>query len=135
MAHRLLAEAFALQGQRARARTALKAAWEFRTRLSERERLRLVADRMAFEDRLSDAVLAYDKVFSEYRDDVGSLKSQALLQRMIGVRGGGVGNLRVAFTITPVDWPELSRLARFINYRGSVLPNVDSIVASLQETH
>lgn len=135
MAHRLLAEAFALQGQRARARTALKTAWEFRTRLSERERLRLVADRMAFDDRLSDAVLAYDKVFSEYRDDVGSLKSQALLQRMIGVRGGGDGNLRVAFTITPVDWPELSRVARFINYRGSVLPNVDSIVASLQDTH
>jgi hypothetical protein len=63
---------------------------------------------------------------------VGALKSQALVQRMIGVRGGGEGNLRVAYTIDPYDWPPLSRIARYIGYRGA-LPNVDSLVAALQE--
>jgi len=51
---------------------------------------------------------------------------------MIGARGGGDGNLRVAYTIDPYDWPRLSRVARYLGYTGS-LPDVDSLVASLQE--
>lgn len=132
MAHRLLAEAHAMNGQRRSARSALENAWRFAERLTERERLRLLGDRHAWDDRLSEAALTYDDLFYKYRDDAGALRSQALMQRMIGVRGGGEGNLQVAYTIDPYDWPELRRLARYLGYRGS-LPNVDSLVASLQE--
>jgi len=133
MAHRLLAEAYALNGQRRSARAALESAWRFSERLTERERLRILADRHAWDGRLEEAVLTYDDLFYNHRDDVGALKSQALLQRTIGVRGGGEGNLRVAYTIDPHDWPALSRIARYLGYGGR-LPNVDSLVASLQES-
>jgi DNA-binding SARP family transcriptional activator len=132
LAYRLLAEAYALNGQRTSARNALETAWRFSERLTERERLRVLADRHAWDGRHSEAALTYDDLFYGHRDDVGALKSQALLQRMIGVRGGGEGNLRVAYTIDPYDWPPLSRIARYLGYRGS-LPNVDSLVAALQE--
>ena len=98
--------------------------------LSEMGR-RLVAERVL--DRADDVFfLTYDDLFYGHRDDVGALKSQALVQNMIGVRGGGEGNLRVAYTIDPYDWPPLSRIARYLGYRGA-LPNVDSLVAALQE--
>jgi hypothetical protein len=100
-----------------------------RGRLSERERLRLAADRKALAGRYSDAIAAYDRLFSLYRDDVGALKSQAVLQRMIGARGRGVGNLRVAYSIDPVDWPSLQRIARFLGYRGR-LPSMDTFAAA-----
>ncbi len=132
LAYRLLAEAYALNGQRTSARNALEAAWRFSERLTERERLRVLADRHAWDGRHSEAALTYDDLFYSHRDDVGALKSQALLQRMIGVRGGGEGNLRVAYTIDPYDWPPLSRIARYLGYRGA-LPDVDSLVASLRE--
>ncbi|UCC73764.1 MAG: hypothetical protein JSV86_04165 [Gemmatimonadota bacterium] len=132
LAYHLLSEAYALNGQRNQARNALESAWRFGERLSERERLRVLADRHAWDGRLGDAVLTYDDLFSAHRDDVGALKSQALLQRMIGVRGGGEGNLRVAYSIDPFDWPPLSRVARYLGYRGA-LPNVDSLVAAVQE--
>jgi DNA-binding SARP family transcriptional activator len=133
MAHRLLAEAYALNGQRRSARGALESAWRFSERLTERERMRILADRHAWDGRLEEAVLTYDDLFYNHRDDVGALKSQALLQRTIGVRGGGEGNLRVAYTVDPHDWPALSRIARYLGYGGR-LPNVDSLVASLQES-
>ncbi len=119
-AHRLMAEAYALSGRRALARQALETAWEFRDRLSERERLRLAADRDALAGRHSEAILAYDYLFSQFRDDVAALKSQAILQELIGVRGGGSGNLTVAYSIDPVDWPPLERFSAFLGYRGSV---------------
>jgi tetratricopeptide (TPR) repeat protein len=117
-AHQVLAGAYALAGRRARARQALEDAWRFRDRLPERERLRLAADRAAFAGRYPEAILAYDRLFGHYRDDVRALKSQAILQGMIGARGGGIGNLRVAYSIDPVDWPPLQRVARFLGYRG-----------------
>ena len=126
-AQRTLADAYALAGQRSRASRALDAAWRFRTRLSERERLRVSADRHAFAGELSEAFLAYDRLFTRYRDDVGALKSQAVLQEMIGARGGGIGNLRVAYSIDHQDWPPLSRVARFLGYRGR-LPDVDLLI-------
>jgi DNA-binding SARP family transcriptional activator len=132
LAYRLLAEAYALNGQRTSARNALETAWRFSERLTVRERLRILADRHAWDGRNSEAALTYDDLFYSHRDDVGALKSQALLQRTIGVRGGGEGNLRVAYTIDPYDWPPLSRIARYLGYRGA-LPDVDSLVASLQE--
>ncbi len=128
-AHRLLADAYALAGQRSRARAALETAWRYRERLSERERLRVAADRQALAGRYSEAILGYDRLFSRYRDDVGALKSQAILQAMIGAPGGGLGNLRVAYSIDPVDWPPLQRVARFLGYRGR-LPDVSSLVAA-----
>ncbi|UCC48927.1 MAG: hypothetical protein JSV41_01770, partial [Gemmatimonadota bacterium] len=97
-AHRVLAEAYALAGERSRARASLETAWRYRGRLSERERLRVAADRQALAGRYSQAILAYDRLFSRYRDDVGALKSQAILQTMIGARGGGLGNLQVAYS-------------------------------------
>ncbi|MGD2218526.1 MAG: hypothetical protein PVJ64_17340, partial [Gemmatimonadales bacterium] len=132
LAYRLLAVAHALNGQRTSARNALENAWRFSERLTERERLRVLADRHAWDDRYSEAALTYDDLFYNHRDDVGALKSQALMQRMIGVRGGGEGNLRVAYTIDPYDWPPLSQIARYLGYRGA-LPDVDSLVAALQE--
>lgn len=128
-AHRLLADAYALAGQRSRARATLETAWRHRERLSERERLRVAADRQALAGRYSEAILAYDRLFSRYRDDVGALKSQAILQAMIGARGRGLGNLQVAYSIDPVDWPPLQRVARFLGYRGR-LPDVSSFVAA-----
>ncbi len=50
---------------------------------------------------------------------------------MIGVRGGGEGNLRVAYSIDPYDWPPLSRIARYLGYSGP-LPDVDSLVAAVR---
>jgi tetratricopeptide (TPR) repeat protein len=131
-AYQILAEAYALNGQRTSARGALDAAYRFSERLTERERLRVLADRHAWDGNLSEAVYTYDDIFYRHRDDVGALKSQALLQRQIGVRGGGEGNLRVAYTIDPYDWPRLSRIARYLGYRGA-LPDVDSLVAAIQE--
>jgi tetratricopeptide (TPR) repeat protein len=131
LAYRTLAEAYALNGQRQEARNALEAAWRFSERLTERERLRVLADRHAWDGRLSEAALTYDDLFYDHRDDVGALKGQALMQRMIGVRGGGEGNLRVAYTIDPYDWPPLARIARYLGYRGP-LPDVDSLVAAVQ---
>jgi tetratricopeptide (TPR) repeat protein len=119
-AHRLMAEAYALNGRRALARQALETAWEFRDRLTERERLRLAADRDALAGRHSEAILAYDFLFSQFRDDVTALKSQAILQEWVGVRGGGSGNLTVAYSIDPVDWPPLERISAYLGYRGSV---------------
>ncbi len=127
----MLAEAYAQNGERRRARDALESAWRFAARLSERERLRLLADRHAWDGRLQEALLTYDDLFSSRRDDVGALKSQALVQRLIGVRGGGEGNLRVAYSIDAHDWPPLARIARYLGYRGR-LPDVDSIVAVAQ---
>jgi len=128
-AHRLLADAYALAGQRSRAKASLETTWRHRGRLSERERLRVAADRQALAGQYSQAILAYDRLFSRYRDDVGALKSQAILQTMIGVRGGGLGNLQVAYSIDPVDWPPLDRVARFLGYRGR-LPDVSALVAA-----
>jgi len=123
-AHLLSATAYALVGQRWRAQQVLKSAWQYRGRLSERERLRLAADREVFRGRLSEAIADYDMLFSLYRNDVAALKSQAIVQRMIGARGHGTGNLRVAYSIDPVDWPPLQRVARFLGYRGR-LPSID----------
>jgi hypothetical protein len=119
-AHRLMAEALGLRGQRVRARQSLDAAWQFRDRLTERERLRLVADRDALAGRHSEAILGYDHLFSQFRDDAAALRCQAILQEMVGVRGGGDGNLRVAYTIDPVDWPPLERVAAFLGYSGRI---------------
>jgi hypothetical protein len=119
-AYRLLGEAYSLNGQRVLAQQALNLAWENRSRLSQRERLRLAADRDALAGRHSDAILGYDHLFTRFRDDVSALKSQAILQEMLGVRGGGTGNLRVAYSIDPVDWPPLERIAAFLGYRGRV---------------
>ncbi len=123
-AHLLSANAYALVGQRWRAQQVLESAWQYRGRLSERERLRLAADREVFQGRLSQAIASYDLLFSLYRNDVEALKSQAIVQRMIGARGHGAGNLRVAYSIDPVDWPPLRRIARFLGYRGR-LPSID----------
>jgi tetratricopeptide (TPR) repeat protein len=119
-AHRLMAEAYALSGRRALARQALETAWEFRDRLFERERLRLAADRDALAGRHSEAILAYDFLFSQFRDDAAALKSQAILQELVGVRGGGSGNLTVAYSIDPVDWPPLERISSYLGYPGGV---------------
>ncbi len=54
------------------------------------------------------------------------------MQRKVGARGRGEGNLRVAYTIDPLDWPPLSRVARYLGYYGP-LPNPDSLVAALAE--
>ncbi len=132
MAYQLMAEAYALRGQRSQARAALEAAWLLSERLTERERLRITADRLAWDGRWSDAVLAYDDLFKRYRDDVGALRSQAVMQRRVGARGRGEGNLRVAYMIDPLDWPPLSRVARYLGYYGT-LPDVDSLVAALRE--
>ncbi len=132
LAYRLLAEAYALRGRRSEGRSALEAAWLLSQRATERERLRITADRLAWDGRLTDAALAYDQLFQRYRDDVGALRSQAIMQRKVGARGRGDGNLRVAYTIDPLDWPPLSRVARYLGYYGP-LPNPDSLVAALAE--
>jgi len=133
MAYRVLAEAYALSGRRTLARSALDSAFRLSDRASERERMRILADRHAWDGHYSDAAVTYEQLFQRYRDDVGALKSLALLQRIIGVRGGGEGNLRVAYTIDPYDWPPLSRVARYLGYSGR-LPDVDSIVAALERS-
>jgi tetratricopeptide (TPR) repeat protein len=132
VAYWVLADAYAQGGARASGRSALEAAWNLSEQASERDSMRIHADRLAWDGQLSDAVVTYDELFQRYRDDVAALKSQALLQRTIGARGGGEGNLRVAYTIDPYDWPRLSRIARYLGYTGT-LPDVDSLVASLQE--
>ena len=128
-AHHLSATAYALVGQRWRALQALESAWQYRGRLSERERLRLAADREVFRGRLSQAIADYDMLFSLYRNDVAALKSQAIVQRMIGARGHGTGNLHVAYSIDPVDWPPLRRIARFLGYSGR-LPSIDQFAGA-----
>ncbi|GEM_PF-2388247 len=133
MAYRTLAEAYALGGQRTRARSALDSAHQLIDHVSEREGLRILADRLAWNGHYADAALTYDQLFQLYRDDVAALRSQALLQRIIGVRGGGEGNLRVAYTIDPYDWPPLARVARYLGYSGR-LPDVDSLVAALERS-
>ena len=130
MSYRTLAEAYALQGLRPRARAALETAWELSGRLDERERYRLLADRLAWDGHYSDAALTYDELFKRYRDDAGALRCLALVQRTIGVRGGGEGNLSVAYAIDRHDWPRLSHLARYLGYSGP-LPDVDSLVAAM----
>jgi len=117
-AYQLLAQARALQGRRAEARAALEAAYQHRYTLSERERLRVLADREALGGRNTDAIIAYEYLFQNYRDDVAALKSLALLQRRLGAIGGGTGNLDVAYAIEPLDWPPLSRIARYLGYGG-----------------
>ncbi len=131
MAYRTLAQGYAMVGQRQRARLALESAWRLSGRVADRERLRILADRHAWDGRFREAILAYDDLFSRYRDDVAALRSQAIVQRMLGVRGAGEGNLRVAYTIDPHDWPPLSRIARYLGYQGP-LPDVDSLVAEIQ---
>ncbi len=132
LAYVLLADAYAQGGERASGRAALEKAWTLSGEATERDSLRIAADRLAWDGRLSEAVVTYDELFQRYRDDVVALKSQALLQRMIGARGGGEGNLRVAYTLDPYDWPRLSRIAQYLGYSGS-LPDVDSLIASLEE--
>lgn len=128
MAYRVLGDAYVFANRRSRARGAFENAWRFRNRLTERERMRLEADRAALSGRNKDAILAYDRLFTEYRDDVGALKSQAILQRKIGVRGDGLGNLQVAYSIDELDWPPLTKVARFLDYRGR-LPEVETLAA------
>jgi len=132
-AHLLAAQSYALVGERWRAKQALESAWQDRGRLPERERLRLAADREVFAGRYSDAIAGYDRLFGRYRDDVMALKSQAIVQRMIGARGRGSGNLRVAYSIDPVDWPPLRQVARFLGYRGR-LPSVEKLAEAPQAT-
>lgn len=117
-AHQLQARALALRGRRAAAGEALERAHRHRDRLTERETLRVVADRAAFAGRQADAIIGYDYLFQRYRDDVEALKSIAVLQRRVGARGGGTGNLEVAYSIEPLDWPPLSRIARYLGYAG-----------------
>lgn len=130
-AYQLQAEAYALRGQRRSARAVLELAFTHIERATEREQLRIRADRLAWDGRAGDAVVTYEQLFQRYRDDIGALKAQAVLQRQIGVRGGGMGNLRAAYSMDPSDWPPLSRVARYFNYRGS-LPDVDSLIATLE---
>jgi DNA-binding SARP family transcriptional activator/tetratricopeptide (TPR) repeat protein len=134
LAYRLLAEAQALRGRITASRVALESAWRLYQNTTEREGMRILADWLAWEGRQTDAAVTYDKLFQQYRDDVGALKSQAVLQRAIGVRGGGAGNLRVAYGIDKYDWPRLDRIARFLGYTGT-LPDVDSLIASLEESN
>jgi len=130
-AHLLAAKSYALVGERWRAKQALESAWQDRGRLPERERLRLAADREVFAGRYANAIAGYDRLFGLYRDDVMALKSQAILQRMIGARGRGTGNLRVAYSIDPIDWPPLRQVARFLGYRGR-LPSVEQLAEAPQ---
>jgi DNA-binding SARP family transcriptional activator len=130
VAHRLLAESFARRGMLRRARGALEAAVQTNDHATERERLRTLGDWLTWTGRLSDAALTYDELFQRHRDDVGALRSQAVVQRMVGALGGGGGNLRVSYSIDRYDWPQLESIARYLGYDGS-LPNVDSLVASV----
>lgn len=130
-AYQAQAEAYAMVGQRARARSMLEAAYQARRRAPERERFRIQADRLAWDGRAEAALIAYEELFQRYRDDAGALKAEALIQWQIGVRGGGEGNLRVAYSIDRLDWPRLDRLARYLGYRGR-LPDVDSLIAAGQ---
>jgi len=130
MAYRTLAESYAMLGQRTRARTALESAYDLSDRLSQREQLRILGDRHTWDGRYEEAVFTYDELFKNHRDDVVALKSQAVVQRIIGARGLGQGNLKVAYSIDRYDWPPLSQIARYLDYRGR-LPDVDSLVASL----
>lgn len=129
LAYRTLAEAYALEGLRSQARSVLEMAWELSGRLSERERYRLLADRLAWDGQFTDAALTYDELFKRYRDDAGALRSLALVQRSMGARGGGEGNLMVAHSLDAYGWPRLSQLSRFLGYDGP-LPDVDSLAAA-----
>jgi hypothetical protein len=117
-------------GQRTRARTAIESAYDLSDRLSQREQLRILGDRHTWDGRYEEAVFTYDELFKSHRDDVVALKSQAVVQRIIGARGLGQGNLKVAYSIDRYDWPPLSQIARYLDYRGR-LPDVDSLVSSL----
>ena len=129
VAHHLLARSLAALGARRQSQAALQAAAAVRERATERERLRILGDWLARTDRLSDAALTYDELFDRYRDDVGALRSQAVVQRLIGAPGGGLGNLRVAYAIDRHDWPNLAQLAQYLGYRGP-LPSPDSLAAT-----
>ncbi len=131
-AFHLLADAYAQRGQRIQGRNALESAWVYSERVGERERLRITADRLAWDGRYAKAVLAYDELFQQFRDDAGALRSLAILQRVLGARGGGLGNLAVSYEMDPHDWPSLSHLARYLGYRGR-LPDVDSLQAALRQ--
>lgn len=127
-AYYLLARSSMELGARGQGRTALRSAVETSDGTTERERLRILGDWLTLTGRLSDAALTYDQLFNLHRDDVGALRSQAVVQRLIGAPGGGLGNLRVAHTIDRYDWPSLTQTARYLGYRGS-LPSVDSLNA------
>jgi tetratricopeptide (TPR) repeat protein len=129
-AYQVMAQAQALRGWRTAARNALEQAWQFADGTTERERLRILADRHAWDGRREEAAVTYDQIFNLHRDDVGALKAQAIMQRAIGVRGLGSGNLRVAYTIDRYDWPPLDRMARYLGY-GNRLPDVDSLIAAI----
>lgn len=129
IAHHLLGQSLAMQGARRQARAALQAAAQVRSHATERERLRILGDWLVWSGRRSDAALTYDELFNRYRDDVGALRSLAVVQRMIDAPGEGLGNLRVAYSIDRHDNPSLSTVARFLGYRGS-LPSVDSLQAA-----
>lgn len=131
LAYRLMAWALARSGARGRAEQALEAAAGLSPETSEREMFRIRADWLAWTGQLSEAALAYDELFQRYRDDVGALRSQAVVQRKLGALGSGTGNLRVSYMIDPYDWPQLEGLARYLDYNGP-LPDVDSLVASLE---
>ncbi len=129
VAHHLLARSLAVLGARRQAQAALQTAAAVRERATERERLRILGDWLAWTGRTSDAALTYDELFDRYRDDVGALRSQAVVQRLIGAPGGGLGNLRVAYAIDRHDWPNLAQLAQYLGYRGP-LPSRDSLAAT-----
>jgi hypothetical protein len=129
VAYGLLARSLAAIGARRQARAALQAAVGVSERATERERLRILGDWLAWTGRLSDAAFTYDELFERHRDDVGALRSQAVVQRLVGAPGEGLGNLRVAYTIDRHDWPSLATLAQYLGYRGS-LPSTDSLQAT-----
>ncbi len=118
----------ALLGGRRGARRSLQDAWRHRARLSERERLRVQADLLAFDGHYTDAILTYERLLSIDGNDVAAMKSLAVLQRMIRAPGRGRGNLRVAYALDPVDWPPIRRLARYYGYRGP-LPDPTRLAA------
>jgi hypothetical protein len=127
-AYHLLARASMELGARRQGRAALQSAVEASAGTTERERLHILGDWLTLTGQLSDAALTYDELFNRHRDDVGALRSQAVVQRLIGAPGEGLGNLRVAYTIDRYDWPSLRQTARYLGYRGS-LPSVDSLRA------
>jgi hypothetical protein len=129
LAYMNLGVAYALGGDHRRARAALDAAWQWRERLPERERLRLEADRLVFQRRYVDAILAYEELYQTYRDDVDALKSQYMVRNLVDA-GSADGNLYIAYRRDSVDWPSLDRVARYLGY-ARPLPDVDSLVALL----
>lgn len=120
LAHHVMAEAYALSGHRALARGALEATWRDRGRLPRRERIRLLAERYAFDHHYPAAIQAYEQLFQKFRDDVGALKSQFILRNAVSA-GTGEGNLAIARSRDPVDWPPLSLVARYLGAASPAL--------------